>query len=79
MALGPGKRDKRGRLKPLSAEIGQTVIFGNGEFDFYPKFEDHKSDGTTDIYRVIQENDIVGILDENQDVIADVPHETIAA
>lgn len=75
VAVGPGKRDKRGALKPLDAQIGQTVIFGNGEFDFYPKFEDHKPDGTTDIYRVIQEADICGVCEETVDII----EESIAA
>ncbi len=71
LAVGPGKRDKRGVIKPLDAQVGQTVIFGNGEFDFYPKFLDHKPDGTTDVYRVIQEADICGICEEKQDVVDD--------
>lgn len=69
MAVGPGKRDKRGKLKPLDTQIGQTVIFGDGNFDFYPKFHDHQPDGTTHEYRVIQEADICGVIDETADVL----------
>lgn len=72
VAVGPGKRDKRGRLKPLDSEVGQTAIFGNGEFDFYPKFLDHKPDGTTDEYRVIQEADICGVCEDDVDVVPDL-------
>lgn len=70
VAVGPGKRDKRGNLVPLITEVGQTVIFGDGNFDFYPKFHDHKPDGSTDEYRIIQENDVVAVCEDDLDVIA---------
>ena len=54
VAVGPGKRDKKGRLKPLDSEVGQVIAFGDGNFDFYPKFYD--TDGSC--YRLIQEADI---------------------
>ncbi len=78
LAVGPGKRDKRGVIKPLDAQVGQTVIFGNGEFDFYPKFLDHKPDGTTDVYRVIQEADIAGIVDaQDADIVEIITKESL--
>jgi chaperonin GroES len=58
VAVGPGKRDKRGNLRPLDSVVGQIVTFGNGEFDFYPKLE---LDGV--IYRVIQEADICWVVE----------------
>lgn len=64
VACGPGKRDKRGKLVPLDVRVGDVVIFGDGNFDFYPKHFDNKPDGTSDVFRVIQENDVCGIIDE---------------
>lgn len=58
IAVGPGKRDKKGRLKPLDARCGDIVAFGNGEFDFYPKWQDSPESETL---RVIQEADIAYI------------------
>ena len=72
MAIGPGKRDKKGRLHPLVAKLGQTVIFGDGNFDFYPIFRESPE---SEPFRIIQEADICGIVDYNQDVI----NEEIAA
>jgi co-chaperonin GroES (HSP10) len=53
IATGPGKRDKKGRIKPLDAQPGDIVAFGNGNFDFYPKYFEGM-----DCYRIIQEADI---------------------
>jgi len=58
VAVGPGKWGKKGRI-PLESKVGQTVIFGDGTFDFYPKIQHEGQD-----YRLIQEADIVSILDE---------------
>jgi co-chaperonin GroES (HSP10) len=68
IAVGPGKLDdKKGRTMPLDAQPGQIIAFGNGDFDFYPKYyEDNEC------YRILQEADIVGIIE-------DAPVEPIAA
>lgn len=54
VAVGPGKRNSKGKIQPMDSEVGQIIAFGNGNFDFYPKFYD--TDGT--LYRLIQEADI---------------------
>lgn len=58
LAVGPGKRDKRGRLKPLDTLPGQRIAFGDGNFDFYPKFYEGN-----ECLRIIQEADICFIED----------------
>jgi len=75
VACGPGKRDKRGNLKPLDAKPGDTVAFGDGNFDFYPKWHDEKPDGTSDVYRIIQEADIVFIEDKKISEMSDAEME----
>lgn len=53
LAVGPGKRNKKGRIQPLDAKVGEIVHFGDGNFDFYPKhFEGNEC------FRIIQEADI---------------------
>lgn len=61
LAVGPGKVDKKGRRWPLDAKVGQFIIFGNGDFDFYPKVTHN---GET--YRLIQEADIVGLVEPEE-------------
>ena len=53
LAVGPGKRDKRGRIKPLDTKPGDTIHFGNGSFDFYPKYYEGN-----ECLRIIQEADV---------------------
>ena len=53
IAVGPGKRDKRGHLKPLDTKPGDTIHFGNGSFDFYPRFYQGN-----ECLRIIQEADV---------------------
>ncbi len=60
MAVGPGKRIKD-RLHPLDTKVGEIVGFGDGNFDFYPEYEEGGI-----VYRVIQEADIVGIFEEDE-------------
>ena len=61
IAVGPGKTDKKGHTWPLAVKPGDIVAFGNGDFDFYPKYFHEKSDGTSDCYRIIQEADVAFI------------------
>lgn len=65
ISVGPGKRDPKGRIKPLDAKPGDIVAFGNGEFDFYPKWQE-TPEGP--VHRIIQEGDIAFI--ENQELVA---------
>jgi len=60
LAVGPGKRDKRGRLRPLDSRPGQIVAFGDGNFDFYPKHYEGN-----ECLRIIQEAD-VAFIEEHQ-------------
>lgn len=59
VAVGPGKRDKRGNVKPLDAKPGDFIRYGNGD---YLKWPTVKHDGEE--YQIIQEADICWI---NQD------------
>jgi len=61
LAVGPGKRDKRGRLRPLDSRPGQIVAFGDGNFDFYPKHYEGN-----ECLRIIQEADVVAFIEEHQ-------------
>ena len=56
VAVGPGKRDKRGNIKPLDAKVGDFIRYGNGD---YLKWPTVKHDGQE--YQIIQEADICWI------------------
>lgn len=60
IAVGPGKRDKKGRVRPLTVKPGDFITYGclDRGYDFYPKYEE---DGR--IYRVLQEADITFIVE----------------
>lgn len=58
VAVGPGKIIKN-RRQPMASKVGQTIIFGDGTFDFYPKIRHEGQE-----YRFIQEADIVGVLEQ---------------
>lgn len=58
LAVGPGKRDKKGRIHPLDTKPGDIVAFGDGNFDFYPKHYEG-----TECYRLIQEADVAFIIE----------------
>lgn len=57
--VGPGKLNKKGKIIPLDVKVGEEIIFGDGNFDFYPKvyFENK-------CYRIIQEADICGVIED---------------
>ena len=62
IATGPGKRNpKTGRLKPLDTKPGDTIHFGNGSFDFYPRFYQGN-----ECLRIIQEADVCFIEEREQ-------------
>ena len=59
VAVGPGRRDKRGRVVPLDVKPGDTVRFGTAEgYLEFPAFEEG---GVT--YRVLQEADCCFVVD----------------
>lgn len=60
IAVGPGKRDKKGRLRTLTVKPGDFITYGDltRGYDFYPKYEE---DGET--YRILQEADICFIAE----------------
>lgn len=66
MAVGPGKLNKTGNFVPLDVTIGDTVAFGDGNFDFYTKYSEPQADGTTDTYRIIQEADVVFVVEPEE-------------
>jgi co-chaperonin GroES (HSP10) len=53
ISTGPGKRDKKGKLRPLAVNKGDVVAFGDGNFDFYPTYTEAGID-----YRIISEADV---------------------
>lgn len=63
LAVGPGKRDKKGRIVPLDTKPGNIIHFGNGNFDFYPKYYEGN-----ECLRLIQEADVAYI--EEQELAA---------
>lgn len=57
VAVGPGKRDKKGNLKPLDVKVGDTVRFG--EFrDMFPTYYDGLQK-----YLIMQEADVAGVVE----------------
>lgn len=60
VAVGPGKKNKKGQRQPLTAKAGERITYGDVErgYDFYPKVE---LGGVT--YRLLQEADICFVMD----------------
>jgi chaperonin GroES len=56
VAVGPGKRDKRGNVKSLDAKPGDFIRYGNGDYLKWPTI---KHEGQE--YQIIQEADICWI------------------
>ena len=58
VSVGPGKRDKKGRLKPLDVKPGDKIKFGAGDYLKFPEYWEGNEK-----YLVLQEDDVAGILD----------------
>lgn len=60
VAVGPGKRSKKGVIQPLTVKPGDFITYGdlNRGYDFYPK---HTENGIT--YRILQEADVCFIAE----------------
>jgi co-chaperonin GroES (HSP10) len=60
LAVGPGKKNKKGVIHPLTVKPGDFITYGdlNRGYDFYPKF---KQGGVT--YRILQEADVCFIAE----------------
>jgi chaperonin GroES len=56
IAVGPGGRDKTGKLVPIDVKVGDRVLFDKWSGS------DVKTDSTE--YLIIKENDILGVLEE---------------
>lgn len=65
IAVGPGKHDKHGRLRPLTVKPGDFVTYGdlNRGYDFYPAYAEEHADGTITVYRILQEADVCFIAE----------------
>jgi chaperonin GroES len=58
MAVGPGDRDKTGKLIPIDVKVGDRVLFESGRA---PR---SKIDGVE--YLIMKESDIMGVLLETE-------------
>lgn len=60
VAVGPGKKDKKGRIRELTVKPGDFITYGDIRrgYDFYPTY----IEGGV-IYRVLQEADIAFIVE----------------
>ena len=56
VSVGPGKRDKRGNVKPLDAQPGDSIRYGNGDYLKWPTVNLKGEE-----YQIIQEADICWI------------------
>lgn len=60
IAVGPGKKNKKGILHPLTVKPGDFITYGDliRGYDFYPKYEENRV-----VYRILQEADIAFIAE----------------
>ena len=58
IAVGPGKKNKHGKVHPLDSKVGDIIAFGDGNFDFYPSYREDGID-----YRIIQEADVAFVIE----------------
>lgn len=61
VAVGPGKADKKGRIRPLDVQVGDQIRYGNGSYLDWPIQE---FDGVK--YQMIQEADVCFIESEQE-------------
>jgi len=57
VAVGPGKRDEEGNLKPMHVSIGDQILFSA-----YAGTEVKTEEGSSE-YLIMSEDDILGVLD----------------
>lgn len=55
MAAGPGRRDKKGRLRPLDVEVGDTVLF--------PQYTGTRISILGEDFLIMREDEILGIVE----------------
>lgn len=69
IAVGPGKFDKKGRLRPLTVKPGDFITYGDivRGYDFYPVYAEEHLDGTITEYRILQEADICFIAEPDHE------------
>lgn len=60
VAVGPGKRSKKGVIHPLTVKPGDFITYGdlNRGYDFYPSYIEKGV-----VYRILQEADVCFIAD----------------
>jgi chaperonin GroES len=61
IAIGPGKRSKRGAIRPLDIKVGDRIRYGNGSYLDWPIMMDDSGIK----YQVIQEADVCFTEDED--------------
>ncbi len=55
MAKGPGRRDKKGRLRPLDVEVGDTVVF--------PQYTGTTITISGEDFLIMREDDVLGVVE----------------
>lgn len=66
VAVGPGKADKKGRVRPLEVRVGDTVRFG----EFRAMFPEWRETPEGPRYLILQENDVAGVVMAADEVAA---------
>lgn len=67
VAVGPGKKDKRGHRKALDVQVGDIIAFGSIDPDqnyfrnAFPVYQEMAQDGSTESFLILQEADICGV------------------
>jgi len=61
VAVGPGKRDKRGNIVPLVVKPGQRIRFGDTDLNHlaFPAYHDDNGDK----YLILQEADVCWVME----------------
>ena len=56
VAVGPGKKNKQGQIIPMSAKVGQKVLF--------KKYSSNEIKVEEKEYLIIEENDILAVIED---------------